>query len=108
VESRGGKREVEVTLAESPALQMTPYELAGRELTPEMAKFRQAWLSSKAVHPLPKLVKYCPTCKRIHLFEYERSPYDGAELRLTPPRPGEMETGAPTQTAGRGGRRGGQ
>ncbi|HEV2446823.1 MAG TPA: PDZ domain-containing protein [Candidatus Sulfopaludibacter sp.] len=109
VESRGGKRDVEVTLAESPALQMTPYELAGRELTPEIAKFREAWLSSKATHPLPKLVKYCPTCKRTHLFEYERCPYDGAELRLTPARPGEEENGTPTlQTTGRGGRRGGQ
>jgi len=109
VESRSGKREVEVVLAEPPALQMTAYELAGRDLTPEMAKFRQAWLSSKAIHPLPRLVKYCPTCKRTHPFEFEKCPYDGADLRLTPAKPGEEPSaGAPAPTGGRGGRRGGQ
>jgi predicted metalloprotease with PDZ domain len=109
VESRSGKREVDVLLTEPPALQMTPYELAGRELTPEMSKFRQAWLSSKAIHPLPRLVKYCPVCKRTHRFEFEKCPYDGADLRLTPAKPGEEpSTSAPAPTGGRGGRRGGQ
>ncbi len=110
VEARGGKREADVILAETPALQMTPYELAGRELTPEMAKFREAWLSSKAIHPLPKVVKYCPTCKRSLQFEYEKCPYDGADLRITPAKPGEDspdDTAAPA-TGGRGGRRGGR
>jgi predicted metalloprotease with PDZ domain len=89
VEGRTGKRETDVILAETPALQITPYELAGRELTPEMAQFRDAWLSSKAIHPLPRLVKYCPVCNRSFQFEYEKCPYDGADLHLTPSKPGE-------------------
>jgi predicted metalloprotease with PDZ domain len=109
VEWRGGKKEADITLAETPALQMTPYELAGRDLTPEMAKFREAWLSSKAIHPLPKLVKYCPVCKRKEQFDYEKCPYDGGDLRLVPAKPGEdAPPDAPSApTGGRGGRRGG-
>jgi predicted metalloprotease with PDZ domain len=110
VESRGGAKEADVILAETPALQITPYERAGRELTPEMVRFREAWLSSKAIHPLPKLVKYCPICKRTHQFEYEKCPYDGADLRLIPTKPGEEPSGGtPAPPAGgRGGRRGGR
>jgi predicted metalloprotease with PDZ domain len=92
VEGRTGKRETDLILAEPPALQMTPYELAGRELRPEMAKFRETWLSSKATHPLPTLAKHCPTCKRSFQFEYEKCPYDGADLRLTEARPGDETT----------------
>ncbi|HTA71515.1 MAG TPA: PDZ domain-containing protein [Bryobacteraceae bacterium] len=92
VEGRAGKRELDVILAETPALQMTPYEFAGREITPEIATFREGWLSSKAIHPLPKLVKYCATCKRSLQFDYEKCPYDGADLRLTPGKPGEETT----------------
>jgi predicted metalloprotease with PDZ domain len=84
VESRSGKREVDVTLSGWPGFEMKPYELAGRQLTPEMARFREQWLSSKAIHPLPKVVKYCPKCNRSLPFEYENCPYDGAHLRITP------------------------
>ena len=83
VQSRGGNRDVDVTWSESPALQIVPYEEAGRTLTPEMASFREAWLSSKARRPLPKLEKYCPECKRSFPFEYEKCPYDGRDLRIT-------------------------
>ena len=30
-------------------MELKPYELAGKELTPEMAAFREAWLGNKAV-----------------------------------------------------------
>jgi predicted metalloprotease with PDZ domain len=54
VETRAGRKEVDLVLAAPPGLRMVPYESAGRSLTPEMAAFRKAWLSSKAIHPLPK------------------------------------------------------
>jgi predicted metalloprotease with PDZ domain len=115
VDSRTGKKEADLTLAESPALQLVPYELADRQLTPEMSAFRNAWLSSKAVHAVPKVMKYCPVCRRSHPFEFDNCPYDGTALRITPLKPGEeytppapAGTGAPTAPAGgRGGRRGG-
>lgn len=117
LDSRGGKKEVDLTLADSPALQLVPYELADKELTPEMKTFREAWLSSKAVHALPKVQKYCPMCRRTHPFEFDNCPYDGTALRITPLKPGEEYAppaagggvGAPAgaPTGGRGGRRGG-
>ncbi len=118
VDGRAGKREIDIELAESPAVQVVPYELAGRELTSEMSAFRNAWLSSKAPHPQPKVVKYCPVCKRSHPFEFDNCPYDGTALRITPLKPGEEYTPdapaggrggatAPATTGGRGGRRGG-
>ncbi|SPE33333.1 Peptidase M61 domain-containing protein [Candidatus Sulfopaludibacter sp. SbA3] len=117
VDSRGGKKEVDITLADSPAMQLVPYELADKQLTPEMTAFREAWLSSKAVHPLPKVMKYCPLCRRSHPFEFDNCPYDGTALRITALKPGEEYIpdtpggrGAPAAapaTGGRGGRRGG-
>ena len=117
LDSRSGKKEVDLVLAESLALQLVPYELAGKELTPEMTAFREAWLSSKAVHPLPKVVKYCPMCRRSHPFEFDNCPYDGTALRITALKPGEEYIpeppaggrggAAPAPTGGRGGRRGG-
>ncbi len=86
VNTRSGKKELEVVLKESPALQIVSYEQAGRTLSPEMAAFRQQWLSSKAIHPLPKLQKYCPVCKRAFPFEYEHCPYDGRDLGITKPK----------------------
>jgi len=70
-------------------------------LTPEMAAFREAWLGNKALAPLPKLVKYCPVCKRSWTFEYESCPYDGGMLQITYPKPGDEK-----RTGSRGGRRG--
>jgi len=110
-ETRAGRKEVDMVLAEAPGFQITPYELAGRELTPEMARFREAWLSSKAIHPLPKLARYCPVCKRAQPFEYDYCPFDGAALRITPAKPGEEPEGNPPGRgpgAGRGRGRGGQ
>jgi predicted metalloprotease with PDZ domain len=108
VEVRGGtKKDVELELAGPPGYETEPYEMTDRELTAEMKAFRAAWLSSKAVHPAPAPVKYCPTCKRALAFEYQNCPYDGAALQFTehtyPPLPQEGGGGG-----GRGGRGGGQ
>jgi predicted metalloprotease with PDZ domain len=84
VESRGGRKEVEVSLGESPALELVTYEEALKPMTPEITAFREAWLSSKAVHPLPKLEKYCHVCQRKYAFEFEHCPYDGQDLHITP------------------------
>jgi predicted metalloprotease with PDZ domain len=83
-ETRAGKKEVTIVLGESPALELVPYEQVDRPLTAEMTAFRQAWLSSKAIHPLPKLEKYCHVCQRKFAFELEHCPYDGGDLHITP------------------------
>lgn len=85
VEGRAGKRQVEITLDESPGVQIVTYEQAGRELTPAMTAFRQAWLGSKAVHTLPAIQRYCPVCRRAYPFEESYCPYDGRALSITPP-----------------------
>ena len=84
VETRGGKKNLDLELSGPQGFELLAYETAGRELTAEMKAFRQSWLASKAIHPLPKLVKYCPTCKRAHSFEFQNCPYDGAALQLLP------------------------
>jgi predicted metalloprotease with PDZ domain len=55
VETRAGERNVDVVLQQSPELELVPYEDAGMPATPEITRFRNAWLSSKALHPLPEL-----------------------------------------------------
>jgi predicted metalloprotease with PDZ domain len=89
VESRGGKREVDVILAASPRLHLVTYEQAGRSVPADVLAFRSAWLSSKAIHPLPTLEKYCPRCKRAFHFEYSACPFDGANLEITPSKTAE-------------------
>ncbi len=101
VDGRAGKKDVEVELAAAPGFEIALYELAGKELTGDMKAFREAWLSSKAVHPLPKVMRYCGECKRAYPFEYENCPYDGTALGITP----ETAAGA-SRSGGRGGRSG--
>ncbi len=84
VETRSGRKEVELTVGESPAVEVVTYEEASMPMTPEMAAFREAWLSSKAVHALPKLEKYCHVCQRKYAFELEHCPYDGQDLHILP------------------------
>ncbi len=55
VQSRGGERDLRLTLSEDPQLEIVTFEEAGQTLTPEIKAFREAWLGSKALHPLPKL-----------------------------------------------------
>lgn len=46
-DSRGARREAQVTLVENPALEAVPYEAAGMEVTPAMRAFRASWLGSR-------------------------------------------------------------
>ena len=98
VEARAGKKEIELELAGPPGFEVEPYEMAGKELTPAMKTFREAWLSTKAIHPAPTPVKYCNVCKRSLAFEYTNCPYDGNGLSFVPGDPPEQTGG------GRGGR----
>jgi predicted metalloprotease with PDZ domain len=84
VETRRGRKEVELKVGESPALETVTFEEAQKPVTAEMAAFREAWLGSKAVHALPKLEKYCHVCQRKYAFELEHCPYDGQDLYFTP------------------------
>ena len=101
VEDRTGKKDLEMTLTESPNLEVLPVEQTGKAATKAQLELREQWLSSKAVHPLPEVKKYCPVCQRAHPFEYANCPFDGAELGIVPGDPDK----AP-RPAGRGGRRG--
>ncbi|RDV14651.1 M61 family peptidase [Pontibacter diazotrophicus] len=44
----GQTRSTKLVLDEVPTLEVVPYEAIGKQLTPEMQQFRQAWLGSKA------------------------------------------------------------
>ncbi|QHL88937.1 PDZ domain-containing protein [Nibribacter ruber] len=49
VEQRGTKKQVAVTLAQDPKIEMVPLEKTGQTLTPDMKARREAWLGSKTV-----------------------------------------------------------
>jgi len=55
VEARTGRKQVDITWAQSPDVEVVSFEKAGRQVTPEIAAFREAWLGSKALRPLPKI-----------------------------------------------------
>ena len=55
VEARTGKKQVEITWVPTPDVWITSFEKAGRPVTPEITAFREAWLGSKALRPLPKI-----------------------------------------------------
>ena len=46
-EQRGERKDATLTLAESPRLEVVPYEAAGRPLTDAIQAFRADWLGSK-------------------------------------------------------------
>ncbi len=48
---------VQLALAENPNMELVTFEEAGRPVTPEISAFRQNWLGSKALHPLPAIDK---------------------------------------------------
>ncbi len=52
---RDGERTVEAMLTEDPALEVVTYERAGQAVTAQIGEFRKAWLSSKALHQLPRI-----------------------------------------------------
>jgi predicted metalloprotease with PDZ domain len=55
VEARTGRKQVDIVWAQSPDVEIVSFEKAGRQVTPEIASFREAWLGSKALRPLPQL-----------------------------------------------------
>jgi predicted metalloprotease with PDZ domain len=55
VEARAGRKQVEVTWAQAPDVEIVSFEKAGRQVTPPIAAFREAWLGSKALRPLPRI-----------------------------------------------------
>jgi predicted metalloprotease with PDZ domain len=55
LETRAGKKKVEITWAQAPDVEIVSFEQAGRQVTPEITAFREAWLGSKALRPLPKI-----------------------------------------------------
>ncbi|MBF8964187.1 M61 family metallopeptidase [Pontibacter sp. FD36] len=46
--SNGTTQNATLIMVEAPTLEVVPFEAAGKELTPAMQTFREAWLSSKA------------------------------------------------------------
>jgi predicted metalloprotease with PDZ domain len=55
VETRAGKKQVQITWAQAPDVEIVSFEKAGRPVTPQITAFRDAWLGSKALRPLPKI-----------------------------------------------------
>ena len=100
IETRAGKKDVETTITESPALELLPFENVSKPVTPAQLKLRNEWLSSKAIHPMPDVKKHCPVCQRALPFEYENCPFDGSALGIVPAK-ADARPAAP----GRGGRR---
>jgi hypothetical protein len=49
------RKRVGVTWAHAPDLELVSFEKAGRQVTPEVSVFRDAWMGSKALRPLPKI-----------------------------------------------------
>lgn len=56
VQKRGGAQKVaDALLLEDPAMTIVTFEGAGQPVTPQILQFREAWLGSKALHPLPAI-----------------------------------------------------
>jgi predicted metalloprotease with PDZ domain len=47
-DKRGERREATLVLQGDPGIEVVPFEEAGREVTPAVARFRESWLSSRA------------------------------------------------------------
>lgn len=99
VDKRIGLKEVELTLTQSPAMELVTFEKAGQPVSAGQLALRARWLSSKAIHALPEVRKHCPVCKRTHPFEFEHCPFDGSELGIV------AGKGADAPAAGRRGGR---
>ena len=78
---RGEERRAQVVFEQDPRLEVVTFESAGREVTPAIDAFREAWLSSALDHDLEK---HCHECGRSFAFENEFCPYDGKKLRVLP------------------------
>jgi len=55
VQGRAGDRIIQLTWQELPQIEIVPFEKAKMSLTPEIRAFRDSWLGSKALRPLPVL-----------------------------------------------------
>ncbi len=53
VNTRAGDENVNLLLQENPEVELLTNERLGQPLTSQMTAFRQAWLASRALHPLP-------------------------------------------------------
>lgn len=47
IESRGTRRDIALTFSNDPRLEIVTFEVAGREVTPEIEAFRKDWLGAK-------------------------------------------------------------
>ncbi len=47
-DKRGERRDAKIVLQGDPAIEVIPFEEAGREVSPAVARFRESWLSSRA------------------------------------------------------------
>jgi len=102
VDGRGGKKDLEMTLSDSPTLEVVTFERAGQPVSKAQLVLRDQWLTSKAVHPLPDVKKYCPVCRRALPFEYDHCPFDGSDLGIIP---GKADEAPAPGGRGGGGRR---
>ncbi len=55
VETRTGRRQIPVTWGESPEFEIVSFESAGRQVSPGVEAFREAWLGSHALRSMPKI-----------------------------------------------------
>jgi predicted metalloprotease with PDZ domain len=55
VETRAGRKQMALVWSQAPDVEMVSFDKAGKQLTPEIKAFRDAWLGSKALRPLPRI-----------------------------------------------------
>lgn len=77
-------RDLTVTIAARPGVEIVSFEAAGRTLTPEQESFRKSWLASKARRPQPELRRYCSDGVTVP-FEFDFCPNDGKPAQIIPP-----------------------
>jgi len=80
-EKRGERREAELVFEQNPHIEVVPFERVAKEITPEIAIFRRAWLGSSLTQVLER---HCHECGRIYAFENAFCPYDGKALKIVP------------------------
>ena len=82
-EKNGEERTASLTFQSNPKLEVVPFELSDRTVTPEIISFRNAWLNSQTGEPITPLYRYCPKCRREFPFEFEFCHFDGKSLEVT-------------------------
>jgi predicted metalloprotease with PDZ domain len=76
---RHERRRAALVLEQDPTLEVVTFESNGRQVTPEIEAFREAWLSSSLEHDLKK---HCHQCSRSFPFDNDYCPYDGRKLEM--------------------------